>query len=343
MPDLINKCQSSYRKAAILVASLDSATADLLLAQMGPDEADRVRRAILHLEEVDPTEQEEVIDEFRRTQPPLRMPDLPGIELNDDLARKLSLPIGGGDDVAEPIIDEPIDERPPFRFLHETEFEPIMPYLRREHPQTIAIIAAHMSPDRASELLAKLPTALQVDVVRRLAELDEADPNVLEEVERGLQTWLAEHANHRQRKISGLATVSAILDAAPQGARRLIMANLTRADRSLAGKLQTHRYRFADLVRFDDTALMVVLRAADPELIVLALAGANEQWVGRVSRQLPTAQAKALSKALTHLGPTRLADVEDAQQALADLATDLETEGRIQPELAGRSLAAAAA
>ncbi|HEY2147193.1 MAG TPA: FliG C-terminal domain-containing protein, partial [Pirellulales bacterium] len=77
-------------------------------------------------------------------------------------------------------------------------------------------------------------------------------------------------------------------------------------------------------------------------LIVLALAGANEQWGRRVSRQLPTGQAKALSKALTHLGPTRLADVEDAQQALADLATDLETEGRIQPELAGRSLAAAA-
>ncbi len=342
MPDLINKSESSCRKAAILVASLDSATADLLLAQIGPDEADRVRRAILHLEEVDPIEQEAVIDEFRCTEPPVRMVDLPGIELNDELARKLSLPVGGGD-VAEPIIEEPIDDRQPFQFLHETEFEPIMPYLRREHPQTIAIVAAHLPPDRASELLSKLPSGLQVDVVRRLAELDEADPNVLKEVERSLQAWLAEHANHRQRKISGLATVSAILDAAPQGARRLIMANLTRADRSLAGKLQTHRYRFADLVRFDDTALMIVLRAADPELIVLALAGANEQWVGRVSRQLPTAQAKALSKALTHLGPTRLADVEDAQQALADLATDLETEGRIQPELAGRSLAAAAA
>src|SRR5579864_6459678 len=103
MPDLINKSESSCRKAAILVASLDSATADLLLAQIGPDEADRVRRAILHLEEVDPIEQEAVIDEFRCTEPPVRMADLPGIELNDELARKLSLPVGGGD-VAEPFI-----------------------------------------------------------------------------------------------------------------------------------------------------------------------------------------------------------------------------------------------
>jgi flagellar motor switch protein FliG len=121
------------------------------------------------------------------------------------------------------------------------------------------------------------------------------------------------------------------------------MANLTRVDRSLAGRLQTDRYRFADLIRFDDGALVLVLRTADPELIVLALAGANEELVERVSRQLPSAQAKALAKALTHLGPTRLADVEDAQQALADLATDLEIEGRIHPQRANRPQAPEAA
>ncbi|HKD37825.1 MAG TPA: FliG C-terminal domain-containing protein [Pirellulales bacterium] len=342
MPKLSSEQNGSYRRVAILVASLDSATADLLLAQMGDDEADRVRRAILHLGDVDPAEQEQVIEQFRSTEAPVRMPDLPGIELNDDLARKLSLPAAGSDVTAAAAFDELTDDPQPFRFLHETEFEPIMPFLRREHPQTIAIVAAHLPPDRASELLSKLPAELQVDVVRRLADLDEADPKVLKEVERGLHAWLAEHANHRQRKISGLAAVSAILDAAPSGARRQMMANLTRVDRSLAGKLQTNRHNFADLVRFDDETLVVVLRAADPELIVLALAGASEKLVERISRQLPAAQSKALGKALTHLGPTRLADVEDAQQALADLATDLETEGRIQPDLSGRSLTAAA-
>jgi flagellar motor switch protein FliG len=336
----MNKSECAHRKAAIVVASLDSTTADMVLAQMGPDEADKVRRAILHLGDVDPIEQEEVIDEFRRTEPPVRMPDLPGIELNDDLARKLSLPAPDADYASESALDEPIDDGEPFRFLHETEFEPLMPYFRREHPQTIAIVAAHLPPDRASELLSKLPPGLQVDVVRRLADLDEADPNVLKEVERGLQAWFAEHSNHRQRRMSGLATISAILDATPQDARRQMVSNLTRVDRSLAGKLQTNRYRFSNLVQFDDAALTIVLRAADPELIVLALAGASEQIVERVARQLPTAQAKALAKALTYLGPTRLADVEDAQQAIADLATDLETEGRIQPELMDRSLAA---
>jgi flagellar motor switch protein FliG len=334
--------QTSLRKAAILVASLDARTADLLLEQMGAEQADQVRRAILHLGEVDPGEQNEVIDDFCRIGPLLPGQHPAGIELDGELARMLAVSAEPAGHAAASSLTEPIDERPPFRFLHETEFGAIMPYLRREHPQTIALVAANLPPERASTLLAQLPASLQVEVVRRLADLDETDPHVLQDVERGLQAWLTEHSSHRRRRASGLATVAAILEAAPRGARRQIMTNLTRVDRPLAGKLQTNRYTFADLVQFDDSSLIAILRAADPELIVLALAGASVELVDRVSRRLPAEQSRALAKALAHLGPTRLADVEEAQQALADLATDLETEGRIQADVAGRSVVAVA-
>jgi flagellar motor switch protein FliG len=339
----LNRRQTSIRKAAILVASLDSRTADLLLEQMGADQAHQVRRAILHLGDVDPSEQNEVIDEFCRIGPLVPSQHPPGIELDSELARKLAIPVQPTVPLVGPSrYAESIDERPPFRFLHETEFGTILPYLRREQPQTIALVAAHLPPERASDLLAQLPASLQAEVIRRLADLDETDPHVLQDVERSLQAWLAEHSNQRQRHTNGLATVAAILDAAPRGARRQMMSNLTRVDRPLAGKLQTNRYTFADLMQFDDVSLMTVLRAADPELIVLALAGASVALVDRVSRRLPVEQSRALAKALAHLGPTRLADVEESQQALADLATDLETEGRIQAEPAGRSVMAVA-
>jgi flagellar motor switch protein FliG len=338
----LNRRRTSIRKAAILVASLDSRTADLLLEQMGAEQAHQVRRAILHLGDVDPSEQNEVIDEFCRIGPLVPSQHPPGIELDGELARKLAIPTEPAQGIAGSAFAESIDERPPFRFLHETEFGTILPYLRREQPQTIALVAAHLPPERASDLLAQLPASLQVEVIRRLADLDETDPHVLQDVERGLHAWLAEHSNQRQRHTHGLASVAAILDAAPRGARRQIMSNLTRVDRPLAGKLQTNRYTFADLVQFDDASLMTVLRAADPELIVLALAGASVALVDRVSRRLPAEQSRALAKALAHLGPTRLADVEESQQALADLATDLETEGRIQAAPAGRSVMAVA-
>jgi flagellar motor switch protein FliG len=321
--------QPSIRKAAILVASLDQRTADLLLDQMGAEQADRVRRAILHLGTVDDAEQDEIIDEFVRRGSTASESYPPGIELDGELARILAMPT---ERVAEAAPDAADDDTPPFRFLHETEFSTLEPFLRREHPQTIALVASHLTPQRASELLARLPVKLQVEVVRRLADLDDADPRVLGEVERGLQAWLAEQSENQQRRVDGLAAVAAILDATPPTARRQIVANVRRADRVLAGKLRTNPYGFADLVQFDDRSLISVLRAADPELIVLALAGASVDLIERVTRRLPTQQARALMKGLAYLGPTRLADVEEAQQALADLAADLEAEGRIHPD-----------
>ena len=320
--------QHSIRKAAILVASLDAPTADLLLAQMGSHQADQVRHAILRLSDVDPAEQNEIIEEFFRIGPLIPQQHPPGIELDDELARRIALPSLKPEKPPAPE-PEPSSNEPPFRFLHDTEFETLTPFLKREHPQTIAVVLSHLPPDRAGEVLAQLPATVQVDVIRRLVDLDEADPRVLREVERGLESWLSEQVRDRRRRAAGLAAVSAILTAATGGMRRNILTNLTRHDRTLAGKLRPDRFPFADLVELDDDALLAVLKAADPELIVLALAGARAELVQRITRRLPTEQGRALTKALVHLGPTRLADVEEAQQALADLAVDLEAEGRI--------------
>jgi len=319
----------ALRKAAILVASLDSATGDSLLAQMEPEQADQVRQAILFLGEVEPAEQDEVIAEFFRIGPLMPERNPPGIELDDSLARRLALPARPA---AEPLRRsdfEPLEDRPPFRFLHETEFETLAPFLRRENPQTIAVVLSHLPPERSVEMLAELPAGLQVEVIRRLVDLDETDPQVVREIEQGLERWLSEQVRDRHRRTAGLAAVSAILTAATGGARRQIMTNLTRHDRALAGKLRPQRRHFSELMALDDATVTTVLRAADPELIVLALAGASAELVERVSRRLPAEQARALAKGLPHLGPMRLSDVEEAQQAIADLAADLEAEGRI--------------
>jgi flagellar motor switch protein FliG len=107
------------------------------------------------------------------------------------------------------------------------------------------------------------------------------------------------------------------------------MKNLARYDHQLAGKLRPDRIRFTDLLALEDATLFPVLRAADPELIVLALAGASAQWIERVARALPLDQARALERGLPHLGPVRLSDVEEAQQALADFAVEMEERGEV--------------
>ncbi len=328
----MNSPTAKLRKAAILVASLDQVTAESVLAQMDPEQAEEVRHSILHLGEVDPLEQDRVIEEFFHVGPPTAFKNLPGIELDGDLVRRLAIPsttLHSDPPASESDSDEPDSDEPPFRFLHEAEFETLAPFLKREHPQTIAVVVSHLPATRAAEVLAELPAVLQVDVIRRLVDLDKADPRMLREVERGLQAWLSEQDRHSRRRTAGLAAVSDILSAASGDTRRRILTNLTRHDRSLAGRLRPNRFRFAELLQLDDDTVTAVLRAADPELLVLALAGASAEWVARFTRRLPSDAARRLTRGLTHLGPTRLADVEDAQQALADLAVELEAEGRI--------------
>jgi hypothetical protein len=89
------------------------------------------------------------------------------------------------------------------------------------------------------------------------------------------------------------------------------------------------RYRFADLMRFDDHALGTTLHRADAGVLILALAAADPEWITRIERLLPVEAARMLRYGLEHLGPIRLSDVEVAQQQLADLATQLEHSGEL--------------
>ena len=119
---------------------------------MGPEQADPgARDAILRLSDVDPLEQNEIIEEFFRIGPLIPQKHPPGIELDDALGRQLASlkPEQAIKPETEP---EPTSDEPPFRFLHETEFESLTPFLKREHPQTIAVVLSHLPPDRAGEV-----------------------------------------------------------------------------------------------------------------------------------------------------------------------------------------------
>jgi flagellar motor switch protein FliG len=226
----------------------------------------------------------------------------------------------------------------PFGFLREAPPARLVSLLEREHPQTIALVISHLPADRAAEILAHLPADAQIAVARRLVDLDETDPQVLREVERGLESRLgAEQVAARQS--AGVAALANILGAAHPKTRHDILSNLARHDRELAGKLDVPAGpppSFSDLERMDSASLGVVLHQAEPELLVLALAGATPRFAQRAMEIFGADRAAALRAALCNLGPTRLSDVEEAQARLAELARQLESRGEITPEMRGR-------
>ena len=206
------------------------------------------------------------------------------------------------------------------------------------------MVVSHLPPERAAEVLAGLSAELQVEVARRLVDLDETDPEILREVERGLEARLGQQVRGPRRPTAGLSALVNILEASAPQLKQRIVAGLSPGDRQLAGKVHAPvptRMSFADLERLSDASLLAVLRHAAGELVVLALAGATSEFAQRAIELYPPAAQRALRAALCDLGPTRLSDIEEAQQELIEIARQLESRGEIVLSAGGRLSVAA--
>lgn len=321
-----NPQHEGLRKAAILVSSLEPADADALLEQMGDAQAARVRQVMVDLGDINPREQQQVLEEFFRIGPMLPKSEPAGIELDGRLARKLGLP------QHPPAIcsdDEP-DDGPPFQFLEEAETDKLARVLAGERPQTAALVLSHLSAMQAGAVLTRLPPPQQVEVLQRLVDLEETDAEILREVERGLQKRLSQQVRMQHRRAAGMAAVDGILQAAGSHVAVQILDNLARYDRPLAERLSPPPLAFDRLEDLDDDAFGAVFEAADSGLIRLALVGASPEFIARFVTGMSPAEAQRVRHELDHPGPIRLSDVEAARQQIADLARRLSAAGRIR-------------
>ncbi|MGD9722845.1 MAG: FliG C-terminal domain-containing protein [Pirellulales bacterium] len=324
----------NLRKAAVLVASLEAERAEAILAQMSPEQAQAVRAAVDGLGTLDPAEQQEVIEEFFRIGPLVPDREPSGIELDlscavsrsagtDDCGSRAAAEEGAGGAHASGIAGAsgPLLDRAPSQWVAS--------YLEHEQPQTVAVLLARLSSRRAAELLAALPTAMQVAVARRVAEAGEPDAECAREIERGLESWLRERAAEEGRRTAGATTLARILEAAAPDMRDHIVAQLDGRAPTPPPEPDLLPWRFDELETLDTRSLASIVKRAEPELLKLALAGARPQMAQRVLGLFPAERAAALRRAMCNLGPTMLSDIEDAQQELARLAGELEQAGKI--------------
>jgi len=352
---------TNLRKAAILMRSVDAETAASLLAQFSPAEAKSIRMAIQSLGRIDADERSDVAAEFRRV----------GSMVAEDPRRGVELDISSTATTGAARFSQDPSAGKPFEFLEQARAESLVPYLAREHGQTVAVVLSYLPPRRAAEVLAALPAKLQAETIERLTTLGETDPASLEVLERELAEWVARRQATRSRDARRPDVVSDILAAADGTARNGILANLMQVNRALAERMApslaekppvanatvpaeaaskpsatvypapterdhplTHtascrprksqpQIAFDDLARLDAPLLAKVLKAVDAEVWVLALAAANDAVVERIAAQMPRRAAKAFRRRLRQLGPTRLRDVEAAQQEAVSVASKM--------------------
>ncbi len=217
----------------------------------------------------------------------------------------------------------------PFEFIRKTDASQLLSFIQDEHPQTIALILSYLSSSQAAMIISALPPENQADVARRIATMDRTSPDVIKEVERVLESKLANLVNQDYTIIGGVDQVVDILNTTDRGTEKHIMEILEIEDPELADEIRKKMFVFEDILLLEDRAIQRVLREVDNNELALSLKGSNEEVQNVVFKNLSKRLAQMIREDMEFMGPVRMKDVEEAQQKIVNIIRKLEDAGEI--------------
>jgi len=217
----------------------------------------------------------------------------------------------------------------PFSSLRKTDPKQIYNFIREEHPQTIALILAHLTPEQSAVILGMLPQELQSEISRRIAIIDRFTPDIVRDVEFLLERKLSSVVQQDQTVVGGVQSLVDILNRVGRSAEKVILEGLEREDPVLAEEVKRRMFVFEDLIQLPDNFIQRVLKEVNSKDLVLAMRGANEDVNSRIYKNMSKRAAEMIKEEMEVMGPVRLKEVEKAQQKVVTIIRKLDESGEI--------------
>lgn len=328
LPDMPQLTIAPLRKAAILIVTLGQETAKMLLRGLGEGDVQRLTEELSRLGEISPDEQTQVLLEFYGLQETQQYMLRGGPEY----AAKLLTEAFGRQRAQELLRDiGRISETQVGDLVALQKMDPtqLSKFLEGEHPQTVALVLAHLNPRRGSLVLMQLPEDLRVEAVRRLAEMRQFSPEMAQRVAMILYKRIhALGANGRQ-SYAGFKAVADLLNRMEGNASRSILESIEHQEPALAIGIRNLMFTFDDLLTVPASSIRELVSAADKRMLALALKSADEHLRAHLFAAMSSRAVEMLQEDMESLGPVRGRDVSQAQQDLLSLARKLEAEGKM--------------
>ena len=317
---------SGRQKAAILLAALGPERASAILGTLREEEVDQMTLDLSGLGSVDSELKAEVLDEFHQMAQAQQFVTQGGIDYAKDLLEK-----SFGSERAFEIINrlQSSLQEVPFQFLSKADPSQISSFIQEEHPQTISLILAHLDPSVSSIILSALPQETQSEVLMRVATMDRTAPEIVREVERVLERKMAAVFSQGFTFAGGVKDVAEILNRVERTTEKTIMADLEERDPELADEIARLMFTFDDIVYVDDSGIQKVLREIESKDLALALKASNEEVAEKVYRNMSERARAMIQEEIEFMGPTRLKNVEEAQQKIVGVIRRLEEAGEL--------------
>ncbi|MCR5634429.1 MAG: flagellar motor switch protein FliG [Lachnospiraceae bacterium] len=317
---------SGLQKAAVLLIALGPEKSATVFKHLKEEEIEDLTLEIANTRSISPQVKESVINEFYEICLAQQYIAEGGIGYAKDLLEKAL-----GSDKALDVIGKLTAslQVKPFEFVRKTDATQLLSFIQDEHPQTIALILSYLSAGQAALIISALPPERQADVAKRIATMDRTSPDVIKEVERVLESKLANLVNQDYTIIGGVDQVVEILNSTDRGTEKHIMEILEIEDPELADNIRKKMFVFEDILLLDDRSIQRVLRDVDNNDLELSLKGTNEEVQNAIFNNLSKRLAQMIKEDMEFMGPVRMKDVEEAQQKIVNIIRKLEESGEI--------------
>lgn len=323
-PEVQYSLLSGQDKAAILLSTLGPTTTKLVFQNLKDNDVKRMINTMSSLTKSPIWMVKKILEEFYSS-----INEDSELLFSENKGREFIL--GAlGEDRAKQLLGQIIDvgNTNSLESLELVDTRTLANFLINEHPQTIALICAHLPVEKKVDVLRKLPEGLQAEVVLRVANLDFVSPELIAQLDDVLKTELSTLGSIDTQQLGGVEPIADMLNLMDKNSEKNIMGRVEEKDPELAEEIRKLMFVFEDLIFVDDRGIQELLKIVDNQKLVIALKTAPDDVKTKLFKNMSNRAAVLLKEDLEALGPTKISDVEKAQQDIVQQVKELETQGK---------------
>ncbi len=320
-----NKITPATRVAAIMIA-LGSDSASEVFKHLRDDEVEAITSEISRIDLISSDEMKEIIDEFYE----MCLTQKVITEGGENYAKEILEKAFGPQKTAE--LMEQISKSGKtraFEMVRRVDYKNLQMLLQNEHPQTIAIVLSYARADQASAIISELPKEIQLDVIKRISNLDRASPEIMNIVESVLNKKISSISSVNVMEMGGINYIAEIMNRVDRKTEKYIFDELSEEDPELADDIKKLMFVFEDIIYLDNMEIQTFIREVDTKDLTVALKSASDEVKNVILNNMSQRQRETITTDMQYLHNVRMRDVEEAQQKIVAVIRRLEESGDI--------------
>ena len=317
MSDLL---ELSYKqKAAVIITALGTDNAAGVYKHLTNDEVETLTLDVSSLPYLDANVADSILNEFYElclTQKVITARDVLTKAFGEEVAAKLMSRITKS------------MQSKAFEFVRKSDYKNLLAIVQNEYPQTIALILSYATSEQASAVLGELPKEKRVEVVERIAKMDNTSPDVIKAIESTLEKKFSSLVMDLT-EIGGINYIADVLNHVDRSTEKFIFDELMTRDADLVNEIRQKMFVFEDILFMDDASIQRFIRDVDQKDLAIAIKGSNSEVAACLFANMPQRMQESIQSEIEYLHNVRMRDVEEVQTRIVSIIRKLEDEGEL--------------